>query len=202
MQKKPEMKTKVDFAHLVLVGSVVLALFFCFKLIAANQGLDKQLAGVHEEYLETLCLRSGDWVPPAKAINLRGEERQICSEKSGATLVQIISLKCAASGIQTRDWWPQLASDPRLADLNPTLVAIEEEPGVIGYEDIYENMLYHPRPTFRRSYRVYQVPILALVSETGEVQWLYRGVLDQSVYDDLIKTVVSSKGSGNATPPA
>ncbi len=184
-----------DVHYIILAACLAGSLFICFKVIAANNELGEQLGSVNEKYLDTLCLKKGDWAPAFYAVSPDGEEHYFRPGQDGPKLLQIVSLKCAASGMQTKEWWPQLASDHRLAPAQPVLVAIEQDGGMEALRDIYGPVFYASVPTFKRDYRVSQAPILALVGKSGRVKWLHRGVLNEALYMELVqitKTMVAN----------
>ena len=177
-----------DTAHFLLITTVLLSLFCCFTLIRSNRKFSKEIAQIDENYLDRLCLRVGDWVPNAQAINSQGKQQEIRAQKESACLIQVVSQRCAASGVQIAQWWPQLASDSRLTRVNPTLISVEGGLNSELYsEELNGRVLFAPGPSFRRAFKVYQLPLLALITPEGVVTWLHRGVLDQAVYDDLVR---------------
>jgi len=182
-----------DAGHWLLAASVLVALGFCLVLARQKADLADRVGQAEARYLDGACLRVGDVVPRYAATHWLGAPANVLGPAAeGPRLLQIVSLHCAARHRQMVEWWPQLSSDPRLATARPALIAIEPAAAArqrLPAEAAVGEILTAPELSFRRAYRVAQVPLLALIEPGGEAVWVHRGALDDDAYGALVDLV-------------
>ena len=181
----------LDMPFMSLVLCLILALFTVYMKIGHIKKLQRALDANSISFFE-MDLAKGDIVPPVQVDSLTGEKKNLLDFQASYRLLLIASTECSTCDEQIGRWWPRLISDPALETTAPALVFTEDVDAIINklgdqlnVGDIYAA----PGERFKRAYRDYSSPSLALVSSNGTVVYLVKGVLSEDSYASLVEFV-------------
>ena len=174
----------------ILLVSALMGIVFCVILVRRNQNLVAQFQQIEGSDLADETMKKGDLVPGFSGKTLEGNFLKLSfDQQQTVTLLLVISPDCSACDDEVLEWWPQLATDPRLEVLRPTMVALSGAEVLLNKypeEFLVGRIMTSPQAGFRRAYRIDTIPTVVLVSPAGEIVWYSLGGIDEGVFEQLL----------------
>jgi peroxiredoxin len=177
----------LDPANIVLTVAVAVALAFMVymsrKIIVISQ--DNQV--LTAEVARFAQLEVGDLVPALSARDLAGLPARIEFNTGQKHLLFIFSANCAACARQL-PVWTQLAPQAKSAGCVVHGISVDSPDETKAYfngEDSIPTLIL-PVETFKRAYRVREVPQTVLLSDQGVVEWVHAGMLSEDEIRELL----------------
>ena len=185
-------------ANTLLIVSVIIAFIFLFAQSRNNSKLKEE----KNKLMSTVMTMSGTIagppsvqvghiVPSFEAVSLEGKPTSIVYNGSSKYLLYIFSPRCSVCITQFPNW-NQIASRAKLKNYTVIGLSIDSEDTKANLSKVDKNfeVCLMPSKPVQRAYRVLAVPLVVLVSQHGNVEWVHYGALS----DDKTKEISSIMG--------
>jgi hypothetical protein len=176
-----------DPALLILTLAVGLAIFLLMSASVEKRKLTTDLARMNQAFDQLADVQPGDLAPEISGQDEGGKPFRI--RNGHKRIILAYGVDCRAC-VEQLPFWQQLSQAAQSRGYEPIIVLVTSPNGLktIPWRNTYTFKTLIPDPKdFMKGYRVRSLPKVLAIDETGRVNQILDGSLDQNKIDEFLR---------------